>query len=84
MHSLYLQGNWPNLHPALAKSFPNLPSIDLSSMLVGSSTFVEELAAAHDLTTVETDEMLDDIVLHALASGLAQTSDVTHRIVASS
>lgn len=84
MHSLYLQAHWSVLRPAIERSFPLLTSVDLHSSPAGSQAFVTRLAAAHDLTSAETSEMLDDVVMHALGTGAVQTSDVTHRMVASS
>jgi hypothetical protein len=66
---------WSKWKPRLEGAFPraSLPDIPPRGALAGS--LVSRIAAKHDLTVPEVREIIDDVVIHRIATGQAVSGD---------
>jgi hypothetical protein len=79
----FLAANWPDLRALLKEYFPHASDMSRPVTFSDVTDLIADLARGHDLTLSETAELLDDMVLTAWAQ-MCYTSDVTHKMVASS
>lgn len=53
--------NWTAWAPLMRTAFPHFPIPDVAPNIASYAQFVTQIAHAHDITPIETTEILDDL-----------------------